>query len=281
MVSRLSRRAAAPAARMTAATAAATAALSLATPARADVDRDPQTDFGAATLPQWDLRLGLARFDLGLTDNVMLGTLPLLFALKVKNLQLKWRFYQEGPWSLAASAGILSVNLQDYKKDAADVTFFVVPVQLTATYQLQPDLLFHGALAYSGVGTKGGAGTDDTDVEGVAVVDTAVLNPSVEYRLSHRTAAILDANVLLFQRARGTATETHAVDEYTSVEAHQKGGADLKQAFRGNLVLSFLWSWDVFNLRAGLGYGHLELPVAHLFAGKPTLVPDFDLWWRF
>ena len=262
---------------------AAALALAVALPAavRANPETTPQILYGANTLKAGELELGIWRFDVGATDNFTLGTLPLFWIARLKNLEVKYRVYSWDESSIALSAGALWVNAQDWDKSKPDATFYMIPLQLAYTRRMDLADLLHVALSYTATGIKGSFGDEDTALNGVAVVDTLVLNPTWERRISESFSILLDANMLLAERARANPAVTTKLGDYDSVDMHVSGKADLKAGFKGNVVASAFWSWDTFNLRVGLGYGHLEAPVAHIFADKPSLVPDFDFYWRF
>ena len=44
---------------------------------------------------------------------------------------------------------------------------------------------------------------------------------------------------------------------------------------------SVVFSWKVFNLRLGVGYGNYSIPGINLVLPKKTLIPDLDFYFRF
>ncbi|MCK6570225.1 hypothetical protein L6V77_03850 [Myxococcota bacterium] len=256
--------------------------VSSATPAAAFTDAHPQTDTSAETLDAAEFRLGLGRFEAGITDTVMLGTKPLAWVIKVKNLGGKWRFYDNGAHAVSAGVDLYWFNARDFDEDNADVTFYCFPLRATYTYRQSSALRWHVGLSYTAIGTRGGNGGDnDVDFEGVGVVETAVLNPVFEWAVSQKWALLVDASTALFQRASANADQKTQIDAYTTLTLHQDADADLKTGFLGWIAGGFLYSREVFNLRFLLGYGNYPVPVVNFFVPEPIPMFDFDLWWRF
>lgn len=253
-----------------------------ATPAAAFTDAHPQTDTSAETLDAAEFRLGIGRFEAGITDTVMLGTKPLPWGIRIKNFGGKWRFYDDGTHAVAVGLDLLWVNAQDFDADNADVTVYCFPLRVAYTYRQSATLRWHAALGYTAVGLRGGSG-DENDVEfqGVGVVETAVFNPVFEWVVSQKWAVLVDASTALFQRASGNADQEVSIDAYTTLTLHQDADADLKSGFLGWIAGGFLYSREVFNLRFLLGYGNYPFPVVNFFVPEPIPMFDFDLWWRF
>jgi len=256
--------------------------VSSATPAAAFTDAHPQTDTSAETLDAAEFRLGLGRFEAGVTDTIMLGTKPLPWRFKVKNLAGKWRFFDNGTHAVSGGIDLYWFNARDFKEDNADVTFFCFPLRATYTYRQSSALRWHAALAYTAIGTRGGNGSgNDFEIQGAGVVETAVLNPVFEWVVSQKWALLVDASTALFQRASAKADQEIRIDDYTTLTLHQDAAADLKSGFLGWIAGGFLYSREVFNVRFLIGYGNYPIPVVNFFVPEPIPMVDFDLWWRF
>jgi hypothetical protein len=251
-------------------------------PAGAFTDEHPQTDTSASTLDAAEFRLGLGRFEAGITDSVLLGTKPLAWLLKVKNLGVKWRFYDEGRHAVSVGVELYWFNARDFDEDNADVTFYCFPLRATYTFRQSASLRWHAGLAYTAIGTRGGNdGDSEVEIEGVGVVETAVFNPVLEWAVSQKWALLVDASTALFQRASANADQEKQLDAYTTLTLHQDADANLKSGFLGWISGGFLYSREVFNLRFLVGYGHYPVPVVNFFVPEPIPMVDFDLWWRF
>lgn len=243
-------------------------------------DTDPQTDFGAATLRQTEFRLGLGRFEVGATDEVTLGTMPLPWFLRLKNLLVKWGFFRDDDFQLALDTGLFWVNARDFDKDNEDVTIYCFPLRTTLTWRPAGELRYHLGLSYTAVGTRGSGG-DDVEIEGVGVVETAVLNPTLEWDLTREAALLVDLSFVLFQRGRGNSDQHYTIDAYTTLDTHESGNANLKAGFHAWAAAGFLVSEETFNLRLLGGYGNYLVPVVNFSTLDPIPMVDFDIYWRF
>lgn len=261
---------------------AAALVLTAALPAQAYVDRDPATDWSAETLHRNEWRLGLFRLQYGIIDSLQVGTQLLPWFLKVSNLDLKWTVWSSGPWSVGLGGGLFSLKLQDFDEDAADVRFYAVPVELTGSWR-QDAFSLHLRGSYTAVKTDAEEALDaeDYDLGGVAAVSTGSVGLAAEWRTSPTFAWVLESRLSVFQDASASAETGTQVDPRTRVDFYANADADLSDGTKANATLSAFWSWDSFNLKLGLLYGHYSVPTLHLFFGDPVWVPEFDLFWRF
>lgn len=250
--------------------------------AHAWIDDDPATDWTALTLHRNEWRLGLFRFQYGIVDSLQVGTQTLPWALKITNLDLKWTVWAQGPWSVALSGGFFSLKLQDFDEDAADVRFYAVPIELTASWR-GADFGAHLRGSYTAVKTDADEALDeeDYDIGGVAAVSTGTLGLAGEWYVSRTFSWVLETRLSVFQDASANATTTTHPNVRTTVELNADAEADLADGAQANALLSAFWSWDTFNLKLGLGYGHYSVPTLNLFVGDPIWFPDLDLFWRF
>ena len=103
-----------------------------------------------------------------------------------------------------------------------------------------------------------------------------------ELRATRVTAFLLQARFLSFQRANLNGNVVLHPDEFTTVEVHGARDSDALN-FRGaySLGVSALFSWELFNLRLGLGYGNYNVPGLNFMLPMRTPFPDFDFYWVF
>ncbi|MSP73009.1 MAG: hypothetical protein EXR76_12765 [Myxococcales bacterium] len=250
-------------------------------------DTSPAIEYSAETLHAQEFRLSLTRVEFGVIDKLHLGTYTLPWLLKVKNARGRYKFYDDEEFAFSADLGLFWLSLSDLESfddggGSQDATFVTVPVQLNGTWKLKSSDRLSLGLSYtpiflSGVSVVG----ENVDIRGIGATETVALHPSYELRVSRTLAMVLDAHVLVLQRAQLDGAESIQLDKRTRATLYQSAEADLKTGKQANLTLSALWSWEVFNLRIGLGYGHYNLPVAHLFYPTPFVMPEFDFYARF
>ncbi len=243
----------------------------------------PVTDYSAYTLQKYEMRMGLWRTEFGITEEIQAGTLQWLWLLKAKNLFFKWKFYQGEQLSLSTSGGFFWLNFKDFGGDAPDVLISMIPLYSTASWETGGALSYHLSAGYTVVKSDGGELTkqEQGNLDMLASVSTGILIPSLEYRTSESFALVLEGRLLLFQGAALGGVQELQIDEDTRIEIHASGEADLSGDTKGNAIFSGFWSWDSFNLRLGLGYGHFAVPTVNIFTDQVTVIPEFDLFWRF
>ena len=246
----------------------------------------PVTDYSAATLQggEWRIYLGTL-VEYGITDNLEIGTMPLLDIARVPNLVAKWGFIPGDGFSMAVSGGIVTTNPQYFNDALPDVQLFFVPVALFASWRFPGgDLGLHGGLHYTTVGSSGSVSLQEAlgleaDIRG----STLKFAPVLEFRTSRSFAWVLEGSVSLAQAAQAAASTTYtSEDGRTTVEIFGGGSiGDGGDKWLANASLSAYWSWEVFNVRLGLGYGHIEVPMVGLFFDQVSIQPEFNMYWRF
>lgn len=186
-------------------------------------------------------------------------------------------------FGLALSAGVFTTNPSYFADHLPDVQLYCVPVGLFGTWRTADgDLGLHAAVHYVVAGTSGEATVGEAlDIGGAIQGSTLRLASVLEWRRSRSFAWVVEGSILLSQSAEGQAKTTYTYDEgRTTVDVY--GDASLSDdRVRGNASLSAYWSWESFNLRLGLGYGHLELPFVGLLFDQVVIQPEINLYWRF
>lgn len=272
-------------ARARACATASVLALSWAARARADHSAEEHiTDETAWTLEgdkAW--RLGIFKAAVTAWDRVTLATYVVPWVVAAPNAQLKWRFYSSGAWHWAVQAGFVrwtGSNLDTGGDDAPEFSVgsfeLLQSTELGARHQLSHDLIFtavRGRAEIEGDGLSGG---------GVAGVSNLQYVASYEYRFSRHLAVVVSGRLELARVIAAQTRLTAQPDEFTTIEF--VGDARAERLSRGgaySIVPSLVWSWQTFNLRLGLGYGHFNVPVVNFMLAEPTVVPDLDLYWTF
>ena len=262
---------------------AAAVILGLCGPAHAWHDKQPATDYSASVLLDGEMRLGLFKAGFGLTDWLQLETYTVPWLLRVANLSAKAAVWRPGDWTFALELGLMSwnpKNLPGASEDAVDVPVVGVPLTAHATWHPAPELRLSGALGYT-VTKVDASDVSDADLSAVGAVSTGRAALSLEYRFGRVFAAVLEGHVMLYESIRADGSVTTELDEDTTVTTYADSDVDLGKALRGLATLSGMWSWQEFNLRVGLGYGHYRVPMISFFVPEPFVVPELALFWRF
>ncbi|MCB9548807.1 MAG: hypothetical protein H6706_23630 [Myxococcales bacterium] len=241
----------------------------------------PATDYSIYTLKPWELRLGLFAAELGLLESVQVSTYPLFWLVKVKNAQIKWRPWESGGRGVSLELGIFSLDLADFvdEQEAGKdyPQFKVVPFNLVGSSR-HDDFTFNAGLSFTWVNFSGTV--DSADLEAVGGASTVMFRPAIEYRLSRTFALVAEGRVKIYERYSGRVVTTYTIDADSEVDVVGSAGAEVDGP-KGNVGLSAYWSWATFNLRLGLTYGHIAVPVVNVFIPQVSVFPIVDAFWRF
>ena len=270
----------------------AAAALVLLSPwaARAGHTDEPDVDYLAETLDKWDVRLSLTRLDVGVWENIQVGTYPLLWLLRAKNLYGRATPYQTERWAVALQVGILAFNPRDLIESIeVDVDVRVIPAKLQVTWTRAEAQRLTVGIGWAQALTDVAPGESDSsdekskllkDAEATLGASAGRLELAYEYRLSDLTALVAESQIMLFQRFGQGGDAVVDVDDRTTVEIHEKAGLDTS-GFHGNLGGAVTWAWDTFHLKLGGYYGHYVLPLIGTFTPDPIPMGEVDLSWRW
>jgi len=236
----------------------------------------------AYTLGERTDQLGLWRYDRGVAGWLDVGTSPLLLLIPFPNFQAKLRVWEERRVALAIRSGVyyLDLGFVPWASPDSNASIVIVPFELFWSFPVWRG--FGMTLVSSSTATHLWGAYDPSEFEGAGVVDNQQVGLSVDWRLGRVVALVLTARWLAFERARGDATVTRRLDDFTTLRI---AGAASVQARSvrdaGYVMLSSVFSWETFNLRVGAGAGNLNVPVVNILLPEPGLVGELDVYWRF
>jgi hypothetical protein len=253
-------------------------------------DKEHITDQTAYTMQQNEWRLGLFRVEYGIWDSVSVGTYTLPWILTIFSGMGKWRFYDSssGDFSASTRLSTLVFDLGSFQErfgdkpaeDDPSATLVVIPFELATSYKLNTNMTLSAEMVFTSVKLEGEGGSDD-GVKGAAATSNGQLGLTFEWRWTDVTAFVLHFRTLMYQTAQASAGTTVILDEYTTLEIVGSGETDALDYKASSIVPSLHWSWDSFNLRAGLGYGNWNIPGVNFVVPTKSTIVDFDLFWRF
>lgn len=240
------------------------------------------TDDTAWTAKYNTFRFGLYKLEYSFHDRVTGGTYIWPWLLRTSSLYGKWRFYDGERWGWSVRLGFFRLDSSAFgRSEDANAVFTVVPFELTATQRIDADDQLSHSLVVTAVTLRGTA--DDDALRGAAQggVTNSQYVGVYEHRYSSKRALVVTGRFLLAQVARADANLVWHPDEFTTIELHGEGTDRDSLNFRAafSIVPAFVWSWDTFNLRLGLGYGNLNVPGVNFVLPERSLIPDVDLYW--
>lgn len=248
---------------------------------------NPRTDYTAYTRPRGRASVGFMKADLGVIDEVLIGTYPLpWFAFPwlkttVPSVYVKVRSPWSHPLQLALSSAVLYVNgkaiAQLADKDAA-ASAISTTAAFDASYRFDERFSLSLGFDYAHLRAIGDNGGDQaTSVEGASAAHTYSTRLLGEWRLSRVFALSLLFRYLMYQTPIKVDSTTS--DGSTTVTADLSAESTIQKRF--TIVPGVSFEWEHWELNAGVGYGVFYLPVLGLASAKAWPVVDLAAAFRF
>lgn len=245
---------------------------------------NPRTDYTAYTRPRGRLAVGLLKTDLGIIDQIMVGTYPLPWLLfpvlktPVPNVFVKARTPWSGPLTLALGGSITYVNAKALAQ-LPDSNVHASAVSTTASFDTsyRLDERFSLSLGFDYAHLNVIGGEEAADVEGASTAHTYSTRLLGEWRLSRVFAVTLLFRYLMFQ----TPISADGTSNSGSVTITSDLSVEPTVQKRFTVVPGVSFQWERWELNAGVGYGVFYLPVFGLATGKAWPVADLAFAYRF
>jgi hypothetical protein len=245
---------------------------------------NPRIDYTAYTRPRGRASVGLLKADLGVIDELTIGTYPVpwlaipLLKTTVPNLFVKVRSPWSGPFTLSLGGSAMYINAKALAQ-LADTTATASAVSTTASLDssYRFDERFSLSLGFdyahlSAIGEDSGS-----EVEGASTAHTYSTRLLGEWRLSRVFALSLLFRYLMYQSpisADGTSnSDAVTITSDLSIESTVQK--------RFTLVPGVSFEWERWELNAGVGYGVFYLPMLGLASAKSWPVVDLAFAYRF
>jgi hypothetical protein len=252
-------------------------------------EEDRQTDFSAYTLHQNQWRVGLFQAEYGILNSWNVGTYTLPWFLipvakaPALNLYTKWKFLDVENWAAAIRLNAFYLNLSNLavgEIEDGNFTATVFPLTLVTSHVFDED--WTASLESTWVQTviRGDiASAGDASALGASAQSNLQFALTGEYRLSEILALNFVGRWVPYVTAARISSTADAGDG-TEVEIEAEIAADgVQNAWLAQLGITY--SWRYFNLQAGVGYGNLIVPGLKIAAAAKTIMPDFDVYFRF
>jgi len=245
---------------------------------------NPRTDYTAYTRPRGRASVGFLKADLGIIDEITVGTYPLpwfafpVLKTVVPSIFVKVRSPWSGPLTLALSGSAMYVNAKALAQ-LADTTATASAMSTTASFDssYRFDERFSLSLGVDYARLRAFGEDPNAEVEGASTGHTYSARLLGEWRLSRVFALSLLFRYLIYQSpysADGSATsDAVTVTSDLSVETTSQR--------RFTIVPGVSFEWEHWELNAGVGYGVFYLPMLGLASAKAWPVVDFAVAYRF
>lgn len=253
-----------------------------------------QSDFSAFNMNRNEIRLGLFQEEYAIFDQWAVGTylapwivMPIVqgpivnFYTKVELLDVVPRTGQR--FAVATRATLLYANVDSFEVQGIDEGQFkatILPLSIIGSYVF--DKTWTASLEATFVQTWLNGDADSvgaTEVAGAAAQRSFQLAAYGEMRLSRHVALNLVMRYAPWVEDLRVDSEIEVDASITtqvqaSFDAPTSGTAWLVQP-------GVTFSWGIFNLQLGVGYGNFFVPSVRVVSAQQTIVPDLDLYFRF
>jgi hypothetical protein len=254
--------------------------------AQADQLEDPRTDYTAYTRPKGRAGVGPLKLDLGIIDEIMIGTYPLpwlafpILKTPVPTGYLKLRSFWSGPFTLALGGGLTYVDAKAVAKLAhknASASGLSSVAELDASYRIDERFTLSLGFDYAHLSAIGNTTEEATSVEGASTAHTYSTRLFGEWRLSRVFAVTLLLRYLIYQSP--VKVDSTVGNDGSTVTADLSAEPTRQRRFTVVPGVSFVF--DRWEISTGVGYGVFYLPVLGLASTKSWPVLDFGFAYRF
>ncbi len=226
--------------------------------------------------------LGAFRFGYAFFDFLQLETYTLPWLLKAPNFTLKSTVWSNDLWAVALRVHFTHVDFEKVNWVDVPARLNIIPLEAAASYRITPDFKVSLALQYNQILTEGEY--DEAELKGAVANTNSQAVMTLELRLHRRWALTLRGRMLLAMDTSGNARTIRQVDPYTTVTIYAKSDLNLQNlAFPKvwSVVPGVAYSGSVFAFEFGLGYGNYNVPGVNFVVPDKSIVPEFDLYWRW
>lgn len=247
---------------------------------------NPRTDYTAYTRPKGKLTLGLLKTDLGIIDEITIGTYPLpwlafpLLKSTVPNVYAKARSPWKGPVTLAVGGSFLFVDgkaIAQLADKSASASAISTTAEFDASYRFDAPFTLSLGFDYAHLRAVGGKNDEATSIEGASSGHTYSARALGEWRLSRVFALSLLFRYLIYQSPINL--DSSSSDRAVTITSNLSAESTIQKHF--TLVPGVSFEWERWELNAGVGYGVFYLPALGLATAKSWPVVDLAFGYRF
>jgi hypothetical protein len=191
------------------------------------------------------------------------------------------------PFYFALESGVvfvfLSEDTEELISDAVgrgvSTDFFSIPVIGALSYHPMDAFLISADVAYFFTNAGVTANASFGESKGMLAGDSLQVGVTTQYAFNKTVAITLKWRYVAWAPNIPFEFDVQ-VDPETVLElAGNVRVTSLENAFQ--VVPGIAFSWRIFNLRLGVGYGRVFIPTLGLVSSYEGVIPDFELYFRF
>jgi len=249
--------------------------------------RDLRTDFTAYTRPQGRAAVGPLKVELGIIDEVTVGTyVPPWFAFTVlgkpaPNVYLKARSWWSGPLTLAVRGGFLYLDgsgIAELADADASGNATVLTSEVDASLRLSSRIRVSLGFDYSHLVAVGGSEEVATSIEGASVADTGIARLFAQWQLTRVFGLTFLTRYVAFQSPFGADVSSESPGVAISGDL---SAARSSSGTRYAVVPGVSFDWTHWEFYLGVGYGTFQIPAVGLPTTRALPIVDLALAFRF
>jgi hypothetical protein len=271
------------------------AAITLATAAKSRAmtpEEHPRVDYTAYALGRNEFRISPFQFQYGVLDEITLDTFVVPWFVfpwidvPIPTAGVKLRDWFHGPLALSFRANIVYLNATALSNDLvtnqvtiARTSVFIFPLELNASLRFSKH--FTQSLELSVVQAAATSHVDEgVSIHGNVLMNTWSLTSLSELWLTKVFALSFLGRIMLAESPVIADANARVPGADVGVRFGAAPPDDYRPRF--SLVPGISVHVENFGLDVGVGYGHPWLPVVRVpYVGRPTVVPEFNAYFRF
>lgn len=244
-------------------------------------------------LPWGNFELGLHTQSAGVLPHVMLSSnvtgifLGAITGVWVPNVSLRvGTFRLLDPLFVSVGSGLIYIGT-DARADAELMDLGAefsgdrvqIPLHVAVSFQPNDEWLLSADGAYFATVTNAESTSDTTTSNGVLGGESFQVGTTLQYALNDLHAVTLKARWVPHAPAHPFEVQAALND---NSQLTLTGNASVTSLLNAYQVLpGWAFSWDSFNLRLGVGYGHFFIPSLGIVSSYEGPIGDLELYWRF
>jgi len=252
----------------------------------AEQESNPRTDYTAYTRPAGRTALGPFKLELGLIDEVTIGTyVPPWFAypalgVVIPNGYVKIGSSRRNRFTLAGRAGYTFIDgkgiaeLADKQASASAAAF---ASEVDASLRVTPALFLSLGVDYSHIHAIGSADQLASSIEGASTADTWSTRLLTEWHLTRSFALSLLLRYLIYQSPLNA--DVDADSGVLTVQGDLSGEGTRRR--RVSVVPGVAFEGQNWELQAGIGYGVAYVPIIGMPTANAWPIVDLGFAFRF